>query len=104
MAGTNSTTATAERELPPGAVTKAILDWKPNGVGYTPFGGTNGPDAASMVLLKANAMLHCMAVGFSSSHDDDQCEFALLSDEFKNLALQGIGDLVLLAKILVDEH
>lgn len=104
MANLNNTDTPLARELPSGAVTKAILEWKPNGIGYTPFGGTNGADAASMVLLKANAMIHCMASGFASAHDNDQCEFALLTDEFKSLGLQAIADMVLFAKLLVDEH
>jgi hypothetical protein len=104
MANTIDTAACCQAELPEGAVTKAILNWKPNRVGPTPFGGTNGPDAASLMLLKAHAMIECMAAAHGSASENPDCDFALLVDSYKELALEGIGDLVLFAKLLVDEH
>jgi hypothetical protein len=104
MANTINSAACREAELPEGAVTKAILKWKPNGVGPTPFGAINGPEAASMVLLKAHAMIECMAAAHGSAAKDPNCDFGLLVDSYKELALEGIGDMVLFAKLLVDEH
>ena len=99
MAGMNDTTASRVRELPEGAVAKAIMEWKPNAVGYTPFAS-----GASGLLLKANAMVQCLAASFGDTAADDQCGFALLSDKFKELALEGIGDMILFAKLLSDEQ
>jgi len=104
MAGITDTATQQASELPQGAVTNAILNWKPNGVGPTPFGGDNGPDAASMVLLRAHALLQCLAAAHATADEYSNCDYAMLVDSYKELALEGIGDLVLFAKLLVDEH
>jgi hypothetical protein len=89
----------------PGPITAGLLKWQSNGPnGPRPFGGANGPDAASAILLKTAALTSCLSASFSDSHANHQSEFAALVDDQKSLAMSAIGDLILLAKVLTDEE
>lgn len=94
----------ATKVLPAGAASEALRNWSQDGVGTrTPFGGANGADAASGLLLKAHALTACLSAAFQASEEAGETEFALLRDGCKALALDAIGDLILLAKFLADE-
>lgn len=87
-----------------GPITAGLLDWtRDGGATCKHFGGVNGADSASVILLKAQALTSCLSAGFESAHENPECEFALLSDRQKSLAVDAIGDLIMLAKVLVDE-
>jgi hypothetical protein len=91
----------------PGPITAGLLNLTHSGLGgSTPFGGIDGPDAAGMILLRAHALTACLSAAFNTTevtrHDEDN-QFNLLIDSYKALAMEGIGDLILLAKVLVDE-
>lgn len=96
----------------PGPITAGLLKWTCNGPsGPTPFGGSSGADAASMILLKAHALTACLSAAFSDSATidryrggEDCSEFDTMIDSTKSLALDAIGDLIMLAKVLVDEE
>lgn len=103
MASTDLPTGTGRAKPAHGPITAGLIDWKADGVGRTPFGGANGPDAASCLLLKAQALTACLSAAFATANDHRECEFDLLGDGYKSLALDAIGDLILLAKALVDE-
>lgn len=88
----------------PGPIANGLLGWRPHGIdGETPFGGTSGPDAASGVLLRAYALTQCLAVAFADEDKGDHNDFGNLKGTCKSLALEGIGNLILLAKALVDD-
>ena len=94
---------TQPTKRPPGPITAGLLEWRSDGACPTPFGGSSGSDAASLILLKANALTQCLASAFSAAHEHRESEFSNLVDSYKALALEGIGDLIMLAKVLVDE-
>jgi hypothetical protein len=77
MATETITPATAPAKLPSGAVTRAVLNWKANGgVRYVPFEAENGAEAASTILLKAHAMIQCLAMAQESASEHPDCEYA----------------------------
>jgi len=88
----------AQQERRPGPITEGLLKWKPDVVGPFAWAGPTGPEAASGVLLRAHALTACLSAGFS----EEGGELNATADSLKGLALEGIGDLILLAKLLVD--
>lgn len=100
-----------QRTSSPGPITAGLLKWTCNGAcGPTPFGGINGPDAASIILLRAEALIACLSAAFSDSEELEgrahgrYSELSSLIGSKKALAMEAIGDLIMLAKVLVDEE
>ncbi len=87
----------------PGPITAGLLKWESNGADSPrPFGASNGPEAAGDILINANALTLCLSASFMDSHQGE-CEFAAVPDSIKALALDAIGNLIMLAKVMTDE-
>ena len=88
------------RKREPGPITRFLLGYHPTGSGPLAWGAISGPEAASSILLKAYGMTQCLYAGL----DEKDSEFNALADTYKALAVDGIGDLIILAKVLCDEN
>lgn len=84
-----------------GPITTGLLQWQPNGTGPYAWAVGSGPEAASLILLEAHALTACLSAAFSE--DVHNSEIDALNGSYKALAMEGIGDLILLAKVLTDE-
>jgi hypothetical protein len=95
--------ATTETKTPErGHITASLLEWQPSCVGPYAWSAKSGPEAASVNLLKAHALTACLAAAFDDSGKPNS-EFDALVGSYKSLAMEGIGDLILLAKLLTDD-
>ena len=88
-------------------LTQGVINWRMDGAaGPTPFGGSSGADAASGILARAYALTTCLSAAYHTADllpADEPGEINCVSDLLKGLALEGVGDLIMLAKLLVDE-